>query len=121
MYCSNKSFYRRYYFMWWPFCIECFNKCEKYEEEIECVIKHYFYDIIYILKSNSSKIPNIVYFHIGKYVKERNRKHKFERKCYHFHKATCKTIYAFCLFAKRYYPLELNRDVRLKICKFILE
>lgn len=119
MYCSNIADIKRYYFMWHYNCYDClierFEKCD-----LKIFLK-YFDNILYILRVCTTNLPNIIYFHIGKYVKNRNRKHKFERKCYHFHKATCKTIYAFCLFAKRYYPLELNKDVRLKICKLILE
>ena len=101
-------------------CEFCFvNKFEIFKNDIECFIKNRFIFLVYYYSKYC--ISDIVRFYIGKNVKERNRKHKFERKCYHFHKATCKTIYAFCLFAKRYYPLELNKDVRLKICKLILE
>jgi len=121
MYCSNIANVKWYYFMWRYNCYICFfKKFEKIKYNPDYIIKIYFSNVLYTLKY-SLNIPDIISFYIGKYVKERNRKHKFERKCYHFHKATCKTIYAFCLFAKRYYPLELNRDVRLKICKFILE
>jgi hypothetical protein len=120
MYCSNNANVKRYYFMWHYNCYNClFKKFDKIEYTPDYIIKTYFSYILTL--KHCIDLPDIIRFYIGKCVKERNRKHKFERKCYHFHKATCKTIYAFCLFAKRYYPLELNRDIRLKICKFILE
>ncbi len=120
--CRSNMSKMEYYDLGYVFlCNQCLNiRFKKVEENVEQIIKYHYRELVYY-SLQRIKISDIVSFYIGKYVMERNRKHKFERKCYHFHKATCKTIYAFCLFAKRYYPLELNKDVRLKICKLILE
>lgn len=120
---KNVSSIKYYHSCWVPICEICFKK-NFYETilNVDYIFKnHYKNTLRHLWWCLDRKLHSSVYFYIGKYVKERNRNHKFERYCYHFHKQTCKTIYQFCLFAKRYYPIHLNKDIRFKICKLILE